>query len=273
MKRKRPDSYNNLVNLKYYTTVFAVFCIGIITMLLVDNFKESSHWLHFIGEIGAFIAAAIASHFIYDRVIRKDAELLIIEKLENAIEQKFSNTEKDSGIVNSYERFNIDEFNYEVLKAKNRIWILQTWVGNLIMIESSLKEALKRNIEIQILVLNPKSKFCLTRGQELKIDRSDYVPGSINSNLLRLSQIAKEYNYPANFKVRLYDGSYPIIIYGIDDLVYMGLTWREEHTTNSPQLKLRIDKNKENYYSSFVNNHFNSVWKIGLEVNLKQNDW
>jgi hypothetical protein len=264
---KNSDRIPNLFSWKYYLIVGIVFLIGLILMLIAENHQTENHWIHFIGEIGAFVAAAIASHFIYAKLIRKDEEILLVEKLKQV------QYELESGIISSHEKLPVYDFEYDVMVGKHKIWILQTWIGNFIPVENAIRIALEKNMEVEILILNPKSNYAKARGQELGVvEDTDYVPREINSNLAKFFQLYSESNHPNNFEIRLFDGNSTFSIYAVDDIIYLGFFWRKRNCTESPHLKLKL-KGNSFYFSHFAKMHYDIIWKEATKVDFNDPEW
>lgn len=240
-------------------------------MLFVEGHNNS--WLHIIGEIGAFLSAAIASHFIYDRLIRKDEQTFLLEEIESSIEKKMANFEKQSGIIGSENKWNNEAFINELNSAKNRIRILSTWIGQLATIETPIKKAIQRGIRVDILLLNPTSTFSIERAKELRIQNSDFVKKEIDSNLERLSQFAAEASYPGTFDVRLYEGHPILLIQVVDDIMRVSFFLRDRNSLEAPVLTLRTSKEEELYFSNDIDNHFESIWLSAKSIDFKDSDW
>ena len=264
---KKDNRVTNLFSWKYYLLVVVLFLVGLILMLYASNNHSENHWIRFIGEIGAFVAAAIGSHFIYDRFLRKDEELLFVEKLRQL------QFEKESGIITTYEKFPLQDFVDDAKSGKHKLWILQTWISNLISIEDSIRAALEKNMTVDILILNPKSNSAMARGIELgMVDDDDHVSREINSNLSKLSQLSSELKHPSNFKIKLYDGNGIFDIYGIDDNIYLGFFWRKKNSIEAPHLKLKL-KDNSSYFSYYAKRHFDIIWENARPVNFSETNW
>jgi hypothetical protein len=264
---KNTDNTTNLYHWKYYLIVGIIFLIGVILMLYAENRHTENYWFRFVGELGAFIAAAIASHFIYDKFLRKDEELLLIEKLSNL------QHEKESGITSSYNKLPLQEFLNEVKTAKHSLRILQTWIANFISLEDALRIAIEKNISVEVLILNPNSNYAATRGLELgMVEDTDHVPREINSNLSRLFQLSAELRHPANFKVKLYDSSGTFDIYAVDNIIYLGFFWRKKNSIEAPHLRLKL-RGDDFYFGYYTQLHFDSIWENAKQVNFTDINW
>jgi uncharacterized protein DUF5919 len=261
----------NLLSWKYYSIVGLVFLSGLILMLIAEG--HDNNWLRFIGEIGAFVAAAVASHFIYDRLIRKDEQLFLVEKLESSIEEKMRNFEKGSGIIKSESTGDIKTFTDGITSAKKRIWILTTWIGHLTIMEAPFRKAIQKGIKVDILLLNPKSIHAAERAKELGMENAEYVSREIYSNLDRLEQFAKESGYPSTLNVRLYEGHPVIHIQGFDDVIQLHFFLRKRNSLEAPGFILRDSAEEDLYFSNDVKNHFESISSNAKPVNFKDPDW
>ncbi len=162
---KTEQDVKPLLKWKHYSVVIFIFILGVIIMLITEG--KQNNWFHFIGEIGAFVSAAIASHFIYDRFIRKGEESFLTKQLEMVLENRMAQFEYDSGIIQPTTKLQLDEYINSINTAKNEVYILQTWVPNFISLEDSIKNAIHRRVIVKILLLNPRSSHAGVRGKEL----------------------------------------------------------------------------------------------------------
>jgi hypothetical protein len=267
MKKRKDNREANLYSWKYYLLVVVIFLVGLSLMLYSESAHVENNWIHFVGEIGAFVAAAIASHFIYDKFLRKDEQLLFIENLRQL------QFEKESGIVTTYEKFPLNDFLEEIKVGKKRLWILQTWIPNFISLEDSIRAALEKGVHVELLILDPKSSYANLRGAELGMEEdADHVSREINSTLSKLSQLSSELKHPANLQVKLFDSSSVFGIYAIDENIYLGFLWRKKNSIEAPHLKLKL-KEDSYYFSHYAKRHFDLLWKSAQSVNFSEGNW
>jgi hypothetical protein len=264
---KKDNRVVSLYSWKYYLIVGVVFLLGIILMLYSENQRPESRWIRFVGEIGAFVAAAIVSHFIYDRLLRKDEESLLIEKLAQL------QYEKESGIISSHDKLPVADFIEDIKAAKRRLWFLNTWIDNYNSLEEAVREAVRKNVPVDILILHPQSTYAAARGRELGLEKhDDYARLQIQSNLSNLYKLSTEFSHPKSIRIKLYDSPSVLALYGADDIAYMGFFWRRKNSHQGPHLKLKT--HGEGYY--FGHNakmHFEAIWSNAPLLDFTDPEW
>jgi hypothetical protein len=182
-------------------------------MLYSENHPAENHWIRFVGEIGAFVAAAIVSHFLYGRLLRKDEEHLLIDKLMQL------QYEKESGIISSHEKLPVPDFIEDIKSAKRRGWFLNTWIDNYNSLEEAVHEAVRKSVPVDILILHPQSHDAVARSRELGLDKhDDYARLQIQTNLSNLHKLSMEFDHPDSLRFKLYDGAGHLALYGADDI-------------------------------------------------------
>lgn len=170
-------------------------------------------------------------------------------------------------------QLDIDSYITDTFLTNQKIWILQTWIGNLFHFEKALRCAIQRKLEVKIAILNPNSIHAKYRGNDLGITDNDYVTNKIWANLDTLERLSRENNYNEDFEVKLYDSSPTIGLYRLDNTMNLGFYWRNLNSTKGPNLVFDLSDEKLGELSTGIVNHFNSIWSTSDAINFRNENW
>jgi uncharacterized protein DUF5919 len=247
------------LNISYAAlAALGVFLLGLLLLMALAFFKKAP-WSDVIGHLAAVLIATGIIGVIYEVSLRRiffkevSAELQSqLNPLSNLLRMRLSGAG-----INVHPNL-VDQNPAQLFdRASSRIRILQTWMGNYIEIESSLKAAATRGCKVEILLLNPKSPLAEARSRDLG-EPEDYVGRGIVSNIERLIGLCKRnLELASNIKLVLYDATPIMTLYWYDETCYLGLYWREGNAIAKPQLEIDI---RYSYFGEEVENHFSSLW-------------
>jgi hypothetical protein len=206
----------------------------------------------------------------YELLMRNAFEAEVEHTLTRIINERSAELDKlrQAGVKTVHRRLAharlIDNFE----EAKESIRILQTWSGDFNNIGDTLVWAAKKGCEVKILLLNPDSDQAKQRGQDLGYVNSTVVQALIQNDLEVLRKCALSCNNEERnrIKVRLYDSTPVIAIYGYDDINVVGTYWRQRHSQEGPQLEVDTSKvhpdhpSSSWYVADAVVEHFDDIW-------------
>src|SRR5690349_8270818 len=89
-------------------------------------------------------------------------------------------------------KLDVDDYIRNIFLTNHRLWVLQTWIGNIDEFYKAIRSSIERGLEVKIAVLNPTSKHLLNRATELKMSEEE-VQEKIFHTLFVLSSLAKDY--------------------------------------------------------------------------------
>jgi hypothetical protein len=163
-------------------------------------------------------------------------------------------------------------------EASKSIRILQTWSGDFNNIGDTLARAAIRGCEIKILLLNPESSQAKQRGKDLGYVDSKVVETLIRNDLEVLRKCALRCGkHVSNIRIKLYDATPVIPIYGYDDTNVMGVYWHQMHSQEGAQLEVEVYDpeldteyhHSKKYFAEAVTEHFDAIWNSEGTKELK----
>ena len=193
-----------------------VFCvitiIGCALIIFSFSIDSTSAWREPIRDFGVTVFAVALVTFAFDFVLKRQ---LLKEMTATLTEEIWEHLR--SGVrlrMRKLRNLRLDQlFN----AAKHEIRILQTWIGNLIPLSNSIRNAATRNCKVRILILNPDSDQSVYRSKDFG-KNDDYARNFINENLIDLNNLIQSSN---NIEVCLYDVTPVFSMYAADDLCYL----------------------------------------------------
>lgn len=196
----------------------------------------------------------------------------------NLVQLRRSDPAGEVGITQVYSNFPLAEF-CQALKQARQIHILQTFIPytqHFCHFESDLLEAIQRDCDVQILLMNPRSHVVELREQSLNRGYGrDSVRRQIISNLEHLASFTTRLPRDScrRLKVRVHSTIPSMSIYRADDLFFSGHYFHGSLAIDSPQLK--ISSLQSNMGQCLANEH-RQVWEASATtpVDLQNiNDW
>jgi hypothetical protein len=202
-------------------------------------------------EVGVVLLTTGLISFIYELALRgsfiQEVEMLLRSHSELG----------NQGVIGIRTHLSTDILNEKFSGARKDIFILQTWIGNLIPIRESIVNATKRGCAVKILLLDPASPHAEFRGKEYGNTHKDFVGQQVDTTLTEL-RAAKDRINLSNLEIRLYDGTPIFTVYAADDEMFVGFYWRHLAATVGPQLDIQSDS----LLGQQVHRHFDDLWGL-----------
>jgi len=270
-KDKR-NSFTSMYRPLYFSIVGLLFLGGLLLMVVSEEKLKSHHILgDILRDIGGFIAAAVASHFIYEILLKREHEKILIEKLESLLNEQNSSIQK-TGIIGASENISSDTLAKSIHDAKESVWILQSWIGDWNRLEKSMFKAVEKGISVRILLIDPNSPHATTRSVECGKD-ADWVSAGVRGNLRNLVSLSTNNgNLRKNLQVRIYDGTAVFCAFGCEDVAYVGFMRRGGYNVGATVLTLNMHDSSL-HFSNLVKQHFDLVWGTARQVDFSNDNW
>ncbi|MEO0688053.1 MAG: DUF5919 domain-containing protein [Cyanobacteria bacterium J06649_11] len=146
--------------------------------------------------------------------------------------------------------------------AKQRIYILQTWLEENDPIPRQLAKAVQNGIDLRILILEPNSLFATQRTDNLgfgsvRPDRPNYL------YRILLNTIKKRLKANSSFSLKLYNNLPPFALYVIDDWMSVGLYWPKEGSLKNYHFEI---PNANTDIGELFLTSFEALWNEAKEV-------
>lgn len=249
--------------------VFLLFLAAITSLatfaIIANLIGESSYSLILINMCADFICAIIL-FILLEQGIRK------IDKLRSGIQD--------------FNELPIDDYIKDLNNAKYNILILDTYLYSLIedkdnrpeKFRSALKNAIvKNNIDVKILILDPKSEAAQQRAEDLNQDSPDSVLSDMRKGLTFLKglyhDIKADSNYTGNMPIiKVFDSAPPYSLYSIDDTAFWNFHPIKKKSTASPLLQIPLKLQ----LGLFLKNKFDEIWEDGETKRISDysdSDW
>lgn len=199
--------------LKIYLLTLFVLALSLYAYIFASSMSTNKNLVTGIEAVALGMIPACLVGLLWEVFIKKE----FVQYIQN--EMNFCDQINTIGIKGIYsKRDEIDLVN-SIKNAKQRIWILLTWLSYLT--ETSIQDELIKKgkngkIDIRILGLNPESKAVELRSkspiyEDLKTEIPNYLKKLTNS--LKREKID-------NFQVKTYDDSPTVACFIIDDNLY-----------------------------------------------------
>ncbi|MEQ9480858.1 DUF5919 domain-containing protein [Coleofasciculus sp. F4-SAH-05] len=215
MTRTSPDGFKASLEriLKRYQGAIAIilFIIGLgLRILAID--KTDAFW-KITGDLGTFLAAAIAIPFIYESSIRAVDRQIFLSDLENTLEKKLTTTQTSSPRVYEIGRLPLQQKVAFLQEAKREVVQIGVALSSFTSYfeqrpfsecKQPVMELLQRGVNFKILILDPDSEiaknYANDRGEPNLVDK-------IRQSLITLSRLRDEFraaSLPGSFELYLY---------------------------------------------------------------------
>jgi transcriptional regulator with XRE-family HTH domain len=123
-------------------------------------------------------------------------------------------------------------------EAKNSICILNTWLWTVDPLWATLERASMQGVNIQILLLDPRSDITKNRLLDLKYPIDSVSP---LAGLERIKNSLERGKLSADkTEVRLYNALPPFALYTADDFGMLGIFWHDRFSSDGPLVELDI---------------------------------
>jgi len=250
-----------------FISVVIVF-VGIILVLLpfLPN-AEKSPIFGVLSNLGiAMIPAgvvAVAYEFLLrDSFVEEMRQQLSIS-LANQFEY-FSRVE-EAGIINIHDMFPTTDVASRFSSAKS-IFIVQTWIPDIIPLLRSIENAINNGASIRILLMDPDSELAKVRSIELGYSSFDVASNNINTNIEELRRFSSRLSVQNKLEVRMYDATPVACYHQYDDTAFVGFYWRNTPAIQGPQIEFKVGNSS---FCNVVLSHVGDLWENSNTMELK----
>ncbi|WP_397447794.1 DUF5919 domain-containing protein [Polaribacter sp. R77954] len=259
--RKEKNNYKSLLTM--------LIIIGIGVVLFYNGNTQTDKFLASIyTSLGGAILSAGVIGFAYGIFLKRS----FLKEVQDSIDTQFDirydelKSFKESGIIFSYNQFPTESIKNKINTSEKSIRILDTWIGNYMELESTLESAIKKGVEVEILLLNPDCQQAIQRSDDIGKTSNTYVKDQIRINLESISLMYDKLKKPSNLKVRIYDATPVFTSYSTDKSTFIGFYWRKSNAEKGNYLEV----NNSNYgFGKRVKIHFVDLWNsVENEVDL-----
>lgn len=166
------------------------------------------------------------------------------------------------------EQFHPVTFNHYISEAKE-IYILNTFVPNLEALKPQLVDAISKNINIRILLLNPNCPETQYRAETLGIHLNDIKTKIRDSIKFLQEEIYNRVDKPKLLELKLYESLAPFSLYSTNRGSLIGFYMNNMLAVAGPQLVISTE------HDLFVKfrEQFDYIWRNAKEFKLDENDW
>ena len=177
------------------------------------------------------------------------------------------------GATKVHESLAEDMFIARLEAAERDATILQTWIPNLQRLEKALEDAIKRDVHVRVLLLQPTSLVVGLRTEALRLvqdpARSPDVKANVELCLSILTSIFKNTGADRErLQVRVYNSLPSIAVYRADEHYFVSSFLHGQLAIDSPQIEI---SGNDTAMARSVQRELDTLWRIGYDVDL--NDW
>lgn len=246
--------------------IVLVAIIPILNILGIMCSAIDSCWITNSTPINNAFLILIALFFSYILFWILKSRKASIEKSE--IIERQSKTIEKSGIFQLKEQFHPVTFNHYISEAKE-IYILNTFVPNLEALKPQLVDAISKNINIRILLLNPNCPETQYRAETLGIHLNDIKTRIRDSIKFLQEEIYNRVDKPKLLELKLYESLAPFSLYSTNRGSLIGFYMNNMLAVAGPQLVISTE------HDLFVKfrEQFDYIWRNAKEFKLDENDW
>jgi Domain of unknown function (DUF5919) len=241
--------------------VLSIVLAGIILLFLSTVSWIAQPYSEFLSRLGTILVPAGAVSFISDYSLRQTFLKEMRSHLAEAVRDEFSllSEMRESGIQRIHREFSVDQIVRGFSAAQNCILILTTWLPNVVSMENTFPDAIKRGCRIQILFLHSKSDFAMYRGKDLGYTEEESVGREIVATLAELSRFCNENDVFNNVEIRLYKDTTPtLVLFIYDDTFVFSPYFKRKMGLQSPQIEV---KGTASLLGMMLKEHFDDIWK------------
>jgi hypothetical protein len=161
------------------------------------------------------------------------------------------------------------ELKDRVARSQQRIWMLDTWIRGLDVIEYTLQQTceLRPDLKVRIALSHPDNEGVINRSNELASVRGDLI---LDDNIRTFEKWKPKIS---NLEVRFYRVQPSIQLFIFDDEAVVGVYFHSCQSQDAPQLviPLRYDSRDdgridETTWGTFLRREFERVWEVADEV-------
>jgi hypothetical protein len=253
----------------------ALAAVGIVVLVadlfgwldgLVDNDALPKVTLLILCTVTVFLLLELERLEVLDNVDRQLSKLDIDAVARDLKHQHYC------GVVQVHLRFPEETFIGLVDGAAHEITILQTWIPNLQRFEWALREAVRRQVDVRVLLLHPSSPVARLREEALRRDPAlaEDVKANVERCLSIFESIAAELpeRDQSRLQVRLYNSLPSIAVYKADEHYLVSSFLHAQLAIDSVQVEI---DGSDTPVGEQVERELATLWRIGCEVDLR--DW
>jgi hypothetical protein len=213
-----------------------------------------------LGAAGAIllVAGAQVSGYSQDIMVNLGASFVMVALSFIVFDPVFEEMRRNA--VEEHRTLNHDQLVNHIAAARTQVAILETWSGLLEdryrdRFATAVTAAVRRGVEIRVLLLDPDSAAALQRAEEL---RQPQVPVLIMENLQHLYHLRGRLDSAGaqQLQVRIYDASPAIQLYRWDDKALVSFFPVGVRAYDARQIEAYMDSS----LGEFVNTRFEALW-------------
>ena len=204
MKETESDQNKGLLAWKKWSLTAAIFLAGYIAYHLTTG--QHGFLLEIIHEIGLFLAAVVAVHFIHQLLLKNAEQAAMRKEISGVIATTINS------LIPSFERWGFQGFEdtleykdifEDLIKGDELLW-LDTYAPSRVEVINLITTALKKGVVVKILAIAPGSDTAKLRAREIEQRRltEQAFSNDLNTFIDELHIVETEDN---NLKIRLYD--------------------------------------------------------------------
>jgi|GEM_PF-3023147 hypothetical protein len=153
----------------HWLVITTIFLLGVSFLLLGRIFEKQGILSQFLDLVGSFLVIAIPleilREFFFEKISRESFVRQVSKLFDEKIDTEMMQTRK-FGLSRIYDFLPIEKL-FDDLLPGDTLWWLDTYCpGHKRWIEN-VKNAIQRDVIINMLVLDPSSPFCSLRAQEI----------------------------------------------------------------------------------------------------------
>lgn len=182
-------------------------------------------------------------------------------------------------VTHVHATFPLDTFKRKLLNASH-IRIMNTWIHHLENFIAELRFALQSGARIEILLVDPKSKFAEARNEaigkcgfpsEYSVPLSDPIREGVHRNITWLREMKQQIvmssaQCTGSLEVKLYNSLASCTAYQADTTVFVGILFHGRVAFSEPQFEAQLS---ETILGRQIDDEFKILWDNGVLVDLE----
>lgn len=225
-----------------YKTTMISYTVAIVGIVLV----VSKEWLTSAPGLGtvlqvlgvALVPAGIIS-IVTEHFLRRDLmtqmALLFDDFLLGRVED-IQRTSQSVGVV--HDSNPTAEICEAFAKAGKQILIYNGWVPDFEGLHRGLREAVQRNVEVKILLLNPDSPLCTLRAAEIGLPNPAMQRDYTAIDLDNMARFIEQIGGSGCVEIRLFDELPLAPIYATEEKMYVGWFYKARRAVTGPVIRV-----------------------------------
>lgn len=204
MKETESDQTKGLLAWKKWSLATAIFLTGYIAY----NLTAGQHGFlpELIHDIGLFLAAVVAVHFIHELLIKKEEQAAMRKEISDVVATTIN------GFMPSFQKWGFQGFEdtleykaiFEHLIDGDELLWLDTYAPSRVEVVNLISRALENGSVIKMLAIDPESNTAKLRARE--IEQRGLTEEAFSTDLSTfINQLRQVETEEGNLEIRLYD--------------------------------------------------------------------